>query len=169
MRNRSEIIEYIVDLDKRIDVTLLSSLTEYWMGANYTMPQLKVMLFLFINGPRRMGDLASALGVSTPTVTGIINRLVGRGAVIRNHDSEDRRVVTCDLSAEGQEQISALWATRFNVFRDIFGALSPEELEIVAKAVEVILREAQRRDTGTMVKWTEVPRSNRHNPSTGGS
>ena len=47
--------------------------------------------------------------------------------------------------------------------------LSPEELEIVAKAVEVILREAQLRDTGTMVKWTEVPRSNRHNPSTGGS
>ena len=129
MRKRSEIIEYIVDLDKRIDITLLASLTENWMGADYTMPQLKVMLYLFINGPRRMGDLSSALGVSTPTVTGIIDRLVGRGAVTRNHDSGDRRVVTCDLSAEGQEQISALWATRFNLFRDIFGALSPEELD----------------------------------------
>lgn len=148
-------VERIVGLQQRIHIALLSSLTENWMAVDHTMPQLKVMLCLFINGPYRMGDLASTLGVSTATANGIINRLVGRGVVLRNHDSQDRRVVTCVLSPEGEAQIFALWTARFNVYRDIFNTLSADELEIVAQAADLMLKAAERKNLGTKAKQKE--------------
>ncbi|MCH6585386.1 MAG: MarR family transcriptional regulator [Proteobacteria bacterium] len=86
-----------------------------------------------------MGDLAAALAVSTPTATGIVDRLVGRGDIARGHDSEDRRVVTCFLTDQGQEHVSALYLAKFEVFREIFGTLTPEELDVVVKAEEVVI------------------------------
>ena len=156
MSKTSDVLEHIIDLQQRIHIALLSSLTENWMGVDYTMPQLKVMLCLFIGGPNRMGDLASTLGVSTATATGIINRLEQRGEVTRSHGSQDRRVVTCLLSPQGEAQISALWTARFSVYREIFSTLSPEELGIVARAAELVLKAAERRNNASNLKPAEV-------------
>ena len=143
------VLNHMADLHQRIYATLLSSLTENWMGIDYTMPQLKVLLCLYINGPHRMGDLAGALAVTTPTATGIVDRLVARGDIDRSHDIQDRRVVTCYLSAQGQQHVSALWLAKFEVFREIFGTLTPEELDVVVKAEEVVLKAATRMSTNT--------------------
>ena len=148
------VLDHMADLHQQIYATLLSSLTENWMGIDYTMPQLKVLLCLYINGPHRMGDLAGALGVSTPTATGIVDRLVGRGDIDRVHDTNDRRVVTCYLSPQGQQHISALWLAKFEVFREIFGTLTPEELDVVVKAEEVVLKAASRMNTSAPLALT---------------
>ena len=148
MDERSRFLERIADTHQRIDITLLSSLTENWMDCNYTMSQLKVLLCLYIDGPYRMRDLADAIGVSTPTATGIVNRLVRRGAIIRKHDTEDRRVVTCQLSIQGDQEIAALWMAKYDIYQQLFGTLSLEELDVVARAVEVILAAAKKRNSG---------------------
>ncbi len=145
MDDRPRVIEHVTALHQRIYVTLLSSLTEHWMSTNYTMPQLKILLCLYVNGPYRVGDLASVLGVTTPTTTGILDRLVGLGVVSRSHDTRDRRVVTCQLTPEGERDISALWLARFEVFREIFDSLSAEDLDVVCKAAQVLLDAALRR------------------------
>ena len=146
MDDKARVLEHIADTYQRIEIILLSSLTENWMGSDYTMSQLKVLLCLYIDGPHRMRDLAGQLGVSTPTVTGIVNRLVRRGTIIRKHDTEDRRVVTCQLSHRGEQQIAALWMAEFTVYQELFGTLSAEELDVVARAADVILAAAQRRN-----------------------
>ena len=152
MGGTSEALKNIADLHQRIYITLFSSLSAHWMSVDYTMPQLKVLLCLYFDGPYRMKDLAATLGVSTPTATGIINRLVRRGLLRRNHDSEDRRVVTCRLSPHGAEQIATLWTTRFAVFQDIFGSLPPEELDLVARAAAVVLKAAEGRNARAKMK-----------------
>ena len=146
-KNTAGALDHIADLHQQIYTTLLSSLTENWMGIDYAMPHLKVLLCLYINGTLRMGDLAGALAVST--ATGIVDRLVERRDIDRCHDSEDRRVVTCSLTPQGQENISALWLAKFEVFREIFGTLTPKELNVVAKAEEVVLKAATRMNAKT--------------------
>lgn len=150
-------LEHVADLHQRIYATLLSSLTENWMVLDYTMPQLKVLLCLYINGPYRMSDLAAALAVSTPTATGIVDRLVGRGDIDRRHDAEDRRVVTCYLTDQGQQNISELWMAKFEVFREIFGTLTPEELDVVVKAEEVVLKAATRINSKAPMAQAPLP------------
>ena len=146
MNDKARVLEHIADTHQRIDITLLSSLTKNWMGSDYTMSQLKVLLCLYIDGPHRMRDLAEALGVSTPTATGIVNRLVRRGGIIRKHDTEDRRVVTCQLSSQGEREIADLWMAKFAVYDELFGTLSVEELDVVARSADAILAAAQRRN-----------------------
>ena len=152
MDEKASVLEHIADTHQRIEITLLSSLTENWMGSDYTMSQLKVLLCLYIDGPHRMRDLAGALGVSTPTATGIVNRLVRRGAIIRKHDTEDRRVVTCQLSTQGERQILALWMAKFAVYQQLFGTLSVEELDVVTRALDAVLAAAQRRNADVKKK-----------------
>src|SRR5262245_53023352 len=62
-----------------------------WSDANVTMQQLRVMTILYHEGPTRVSDLARRLGVSTPTITGILDRLVRQRLSYRMSDPRDRR------------------------------------------------------------------------------
>lgn len=79
-----------------------------WMGLDVTMPQMKVLMLLRENGALRVGVLARHLNVSTPTITGIVDRLVRQGLVRRDDDPTDRRVVLNVLTRQGEEMMDRL-------------------------------------------------------------
>jgi DNA-binding MarR family transcriptional regulator len=56
-----------------------------------TGPQVSVMAHLVMNGPATVTELARELGTSHSTVSGIVDRLQGRGLVQRVQDEADRR------------------------------------------------------------------------------
>src|SRR5260370_17986969 len=60
-----------------------------WMDLDVTMPQMKVLMLLRENGALRVGILARHLNVSTPTITGIVDRLVPPEPVRREGDPSD--------------------------------------------------------------------------------
>src|SRR6516162_7287401 len=64
-----------------------------WMDLDLTMSQLKLLLLVASNDGSRVGDLAHALGVTPPTVTTSLDRLVEHGLVRREDDAVDRRLV----------------------------------------------------------------------------
>lgn len=68
-----------------------------------TMQQFRVLMLLAADGPIPHGDLAHSLGVGLATVTGLVDRLVGRGLVERSDDPSDRRVRLVGLSADGAD------------------------------------------------------------------
>ena len=80
-----------------------------WLQLDLTMPQLKVVLLLYLNGPSRMSEIASALDVSLATASGVADRLVERKIVLRENQPDDRRVVLCRLSEDGEKLIVGLW------------------------------------------------------------
>jgi len=76
-------------------------------------------------GSLSAGELASRVNLSQGTVTDILNRLEKRGLIIRIRDSQDRRRVRIQLTADGQsilEQSPPLlqerFAQRFNNLQD---------------------------------------------------
>jgi DNA-binding MarR family transcriptional regulator len=75
---------------------------------NVTMQQLRVMMILYAEGPTRVSVLAKRLNVSTPTITGILDRLVRQGLTYRADDPRDRRVVLNALTDKGREVIEQL-------------------------------------------------------------
>lgn len=79
-----------------------------WSDANVTMQQLRVMTILFHDGPTRVSDLARRLQVSTPTITGILDRLVRQRLSYRMSDPRDRRVVLNNLTHDGRELVERL-------------------------------------------------------------
>ena len=57
--------------------------------------------------PLRMTDLAVLTDTSSANVTGLVSRLVGRGLVTREHDTNDRRVIHISLTSLGRGQLAA--------------------------------------------------------------
>jgi DNA-binding MarR family transcriptional regulator len=79
-----------------------------WMDLDVTMPQMKVLMLLRENGALRVGILARHLNVSTPTITGIVDRLVRQDLVKREDDPSDRRVVLNVLTPKGEQLMDRL-------------------------------------------------------------
>ena len=60
------------------------------------------LLILLDGGKEAASALADKLAVSRPSVTGVVDGLVARGLVERDHDVDDRRRVGHALTAEGR-------------------------------------------------------------------
>src|SRR3954465_9695955 len=67
-----------------------------------TYPQFLVMLALYEDAPRSVGDLGSVLGMETGTLTPLLKRLEAARLVTRTRDSSDERRVLIDLTEAGR-------------------------------------------------------------------
>ena len=131
-----------------------------WLTTDLTMPQLKIMLILWREGPARMSELASGLGVTLATATGVVDRLVEKDYIVREGLPGDRRVVICRLSNEGQEFMKALWMSGRMQIGRILGVMTPEQLKIVAQGTEVFIQAARTLQSASNgKKATESPTS----------
>lgn len=67
------------------------------------IPQLFTLRFLYYNKPKDLSSVAEFMGVSKPTVTGLMNTLEKDGFVKRVHSMDDRRRVDIALTAKSLE------------------------------------------------------------------
>jgi len=149
--DRTQLIERVLELEEKVYRALRPIVPKEWLSVDLTMPQLKVLLLLFTDGPARMSVLASALGVSMTTATGIVNRMVQHGLLVRDNDPEDRRAVVCKLSEKGQELMTCLWEVGQTRVRSLLDQMTLPELHTISEAMETILDA-----TGTMEKDLRV-------------
>ena len=68
-----------------------------------TYPQYLVLLVLWQDGERTMGEIASRLSLPPGGVTPIVERLETSGFVVRRRDLNDRRVLHVGLTPSGAE------------------------------------------------------------------
>ncbi len=92
-----------------------------------TLPQFYVMDFLFSRGQAKMNELARSLSVSTAAATGIVDRLVRSGYVIRRPDVSDRRVIKVGLTGKGRKLMESVIRQRRLNLEEVLGRLSARE------------------------------------------
>ena len=71
-----------------------------------TLPQYRILILLS-EGDEAASALADKLAVSRPSVTGVVDGLVGRGLVQRDQDPDDRRRVGHSLTRDGRRLLAA--------------------------------------------------------------
>ena len=135
-----EIIERILQLSDKAFRELVPMLPKEWLQLDLTMPQLKVVLLLFLNGSSRMSEIASALDVSLATASGVVERMVERKIVLRESHPDDRRVVLCSLSKDGEKMIGGLWHLARERTRELLGMVEPTKLVLVVEVLEALLK-----------------------------
>jgi long-chain acyl-CoA synthetase len=74
------------------------------VDVDLSLPQYRVLAFI-AEGPAAASALAGKLAVSRPSVTALIDGLVGRGFVERRPDPTDRRRVDHRLTAAGERAL----------------------------------------------------------------
>ena len=136
---KDDLVEATLKLSDRAFRELFPILPKEWLGLDLTMPQLKVVLLLFTNGPERMSAMASALGVSLATATGVVDRLVEKDMVTREGDPNDRRVVLIRLSDKGEKLIAGLWQLARDNAEVLLRALDQRQLQLLNEALRALL------------------------------
>jgi DNA-binding MarR family transcriptional regulator len=140
--NRREAIEEILKMADVLFRRLLPSVPPELLELDITMPQLKIMIILYVRGPQRMSDLASNLSVTLATATGLVDKLVERDYIVRDSTMEDRRVVLCRLSAEGNKTISNIWDSARRHSRELLEAMDAGHLDMFIDVLKEMLKTA---------------------------
>jgi DNA-binding MarR family transcriptional regulator len=142
-QKKEDLIESILQLTDKLFRQLLPILPMEWLHLDLTITQLKVVLLLFITGHSRMSDIASELGVSLATATGVADRLVERNLLIRNGDPDDRRVVLCQLSNDGEKLIRDLWQLTQKRAGELMSAIDTPRLLLISEALQAFTQPSE--------------------------
>ena len=143
MQSKRETLTHsLVDLVERISAQMRSFATEDWPELELTMPQFKT-LSLLAQGPERMGHIAGYLNISLSSATSMIDRLVEKNLVERTLDASDRRVVTCQLTNRGKEEMARFLRLNQLQFSRIAERLTVQELQLVVEAMGILCTATQ--------------------------
>jgi DNA-binding MarR family transcriptional regulator len=104
-----------------------------------TMQQIRVMERLYFDPGMSIQELSRRLGVSAPTASGLVDRLVDKGMVQRMDDENDRRIRRIFPSPLGQEFTAAIGSLFGNVLTRIVSLLDMADLELLKRSTQVVL------------------------------
>jgi DNA-binding MarR family transcriptional regulator len=143
-RSRAELVKGILERD-RDTLALSVQLDRATPGAaqpDLTMRQL-LALYLLLEAPRRVGELARQLNVTISSASGLVDRLVAAGLAERERGTADRRLVVCRLSDQGRRELEAfLQLGRLRLER-VLARLSAQELLVVQQALDLLIAAAR--------------------------
>lgn len=113
-----------------------------------TGPQIWALRLLAERPGVSLGELSARLYSHPSTVSGVVDRLVERGAVSRVPDPEDRRGIRLSLTALGQKLVETSPPPVQQPLVDALHAMKPARLRALRAALEEIARrtEADRLD-----------------------
>jgi DNA-binding MarR family transcriptional regulator len=106
----------------------------------------KTLLILSGLGPLTAGEIALHTGLTTGSVTSLIDRMESKGFVRRIRDTNDRRRVIVEADPTRLAEIAQVFAGLQGIFDDLFDHYSDEQL---ATIIDYLARTAQRSQVAT--------------------
>ncbi|BCB82819.1 MarR family winged helix-turn-helix transcriptional regulator [Phytohabitans suffuscus] len=105
-------------------------------GLSYAL--ISLMFAIHRMQPATAGDLAAGEGVSPPSVTRSLNRLVELGLVAREADPVDRRNAVISLTAAGEQERQRILRSREVWLSDHLARLTDEQLHALLGVLPVL-------------------------------
>jgi DNA-binding MarR family transcriptional regulator len=96
------------------------------------------VLSTLVDGPCRITELAATEALAQPTVTQLVDKLEGRGLVVRGRAEEDGRVVLVAISDLGRDRLEEVRAVIRASMREALVDLPDAELTELAHAAETL-------------------------------
>ena len=109
---------------------LLGQMSAERIGVNVT--DLNCLNIVALTGPMTAGDLARATGLTTASITGVLDRLEEGGFVRRERDLKDRRRVIVNLNmGPGLREVGSTFGPLVKAWRAAAASYSDEELGLL--------------------------------------
>lgn len=124
-------IAFVTGLDQWLKRAALES-------AGESVTRLRLLNDLHCNGPRKMADLAEALGVTPRAITAVVDTLEGDAQVRRVPHPSDRRVTLIELTG-GRETVDRQFEALRAEVETLFAGLDPADRAAYARVVGVVL------------------------------
>jgi DNA-binding MarR family transcriptional regulator len=130
----------IEDLAQQLDDAVVGLRAATLPRAGLSLTAAATLARLQRSGPARLTELASAEGVSQPSMTALIARLAGQGLVQRAADPHDGRAVVLTLTPTGGEVLAQRRAERTRQITGPLAGLSDDDVRRIADALPALIR-----------------------------
>jgi DNA-binding MarR family transcriptional regulator len=126
------------DLVERVDVAVRrmgaqSVITSRTVAERFGMhmTDLEVLDLIFLRGAVSAGELADATGLTSGSVTALIDRLAKAGYVERCDDPSDRRKILVRIRHDNIEPIKATYLSMQKRMFALWSSFEPRDLEVI--------------------------------------
>ena len=127
------------DLAEHLDAVVLAVFrTTTADRTQLSLTAAAVLARLQRSGPARLTELATGEGITQPSMTTLVARLVAQGLVDRAVDPADRRAVVLTLTPAGAELLARRRTDRTDRLAPYLAELSSEEREQIAAAMPAL-------------------------------
>ena len=107
-----------------------------------TLPQLRTLVVVSLQGPQTVSALAERLDVHASTMTRMCSRLVSRGLVVRKPSALDRREVVIELTTPGQGLVDEVMDKRRREIDAVVRRMSADDRDRVVAALDLFAQAA---------------------------
>jgi DNA-binding MarR family transcriptional regulator len=143
--DKKELIKRIVELQASLGRYLHDDEEpDRWLSLNLTIAQLKSLFFINFEGTTSSKNLAAALRVTPPNVTGIIDRMVEQGLVSREYNQQNRRMQLLKLTSKGEDLINELKVRQTAHLSKLLEKLDVGELKILIQGMTSLVSAAEK-------------------------
>lgn len=99
-------------------------------GEDLSMPQLFMLRYLYYNKPKDQSSIASFMGVSRPTISGIMDRLEKSGYIRRSRDGRrsDRRRIDVSLTRKSLDLFERFESFTTFIIDDFLNSIPKEAM-----------------------------------------
>jgi DNA-binding MarR family transcriptional regulator len=122
----------------RLAITRLARQLRQTSDADLSPTQASVLATVGASGPLTLGELAELERVASPTITKVIALLHEKGLVDKIPDPDDRRFVRVQLTRDGAALVERARARKTAWLARQLEQLSPDELERLLAATDVL-------------------------------
>jgi DNA-binding MarR family transcriptional regulator len=137
--DKENVINQIIDMQRRMSQVLLPFALHAWRESAVPLSQLKSLLIITSKNGTNYRTLAQDLGVTPGDVTGLVQRLVTQGLVIRQPNPKDRRIVLLQASDKGRELLVNLMESQTQHTIRILKYMSMSELQSLSQGLAGVI------------------------------
>jgi DNA-binding MarR family transcriptional regulator len=138
------LIREIFELRQQLRARFISLLEPMAFPPDLTMRQMHVLLTIANTDGLTMYEFGERFGISKPTATGLIDRLVDKGLVQKLRDPSDRRVRRLTLTDAGRDTLNQLDSAFSRVLGESISRLERDELTTLRDYASLLLEAAER-------------------------
>ena len=135
---RQELEAKFFQVAEQLNRQIHSGQTDEWEGMDMTIPQIRTLVLLERLGQVRMTDIAIYIGRALSATTTVVDRLVEKELVDRVTDTNDRRLVMCELTNSGRQSLERFWRIGRDRLQMVADLLDDEELERAVDGLELV-------------------------------
>ena len=119
-------------------IHLLRKLRREDAASGLSAPRLSALSVVVFGGPLTLGDLAAAEQVRPPTMTRIVDALVGKGLVIKKRNAQDARSTLIHATAAGKRLLTQGRQRRVRALAQQIAGLGSGDFAVLDQAAGIL-------------------------------
>ncbi|HTY44823.1 MAG TPA: MarR family transcriptional regulator [Patescibacteria group bacterium] len=132
-------VEKMLSLYPRIARAIAHHETDYLAQGKITLPQFWALDYLYGKGVSTMTELSRYLRISRAAMTGLVDRMLAQGFIVREKTPKDRRIVRIAATPKGRSIIENIRKQKHKSLERIFSQISSRDRAEYVRILEQVV------------------------------